>query len=96
MPRVDAPAADGDHRFVARRCARRRHELAPGGNRLELPWLSGGVVQMGKASGVATPANSFIYAALKQTEKAREAWHKSLSLEPNEEVRKKLEPSGTK
>ena len=37
-----------------------------------------------------------IYAALKQTEKAREAWHKSLSLEPNEEVRKKLEPSGTK
>jgi 2-dehydropantoate 2-reductase len=35
------------------------------GNRLELPWLSGGVVQMGKALGVATPANAFIYAALK-------------------------------
>ena len=32
-----------------------------------------------------------IYAALKQPEKAREAWRKSLSLEPNEEVRKKLE-----
>jgi tetratricopeptide (TPR) repeat protein len=37
-----------------------------------------------------------IYAALKQVEKAREAWRKSLSVEPNEEVRKKLEPSGIK
>jgi tetratricopeptide (TPR) repeat protein len=35
-----------------------------------------------------------IYAALKQPEKAREAWRKSLSLEPNAEVSKKLEPSG--
>ena len=35
------------------------------GNRLELPWLSGGVVQMGKTSGVATPGNAFVYAALK-------------------------------
>jgi 2-dehydropantoate 2-reductase len=35
------------------------------GNRLELPWLAGGVVQMGKALGVATPANGFILAALK-------------------------------
>ncbi|HTT36058.1 MAG TPA: 2-dehydropantoate 2-reductase [Burkholderiales bacterium] len=35
------------------------------GNRLELPWLSGGVVQLGKELGVATPANGFIYAALK-------------------------------
>jgi len=32
-----------------------------------------------------------IYAALHQTEKAREAWTKSLSVESNEEVRKKLE-----
>ena len=37
-----------------------------------------------------------IYAALKQTEKAREAWRKSLSLEPSEEIRKKLESSGPK
>ena len=37
-----------------------------------------------------------IYNTLKQVEKAREAWSKSLSLEPNEEVRKKLEPSGPK
>ena len=35
------------------------------GNRLELPWLSGGVVEIGKQLGVATPANQFIYAALK-------------------------------
>jgi tetratricopeptide (TPR) repeat protein len=35
-----------------------------------------------------------IYAALNQTDKAREAWTKSLAVEPNEEVRKKLE-SGT-
>ena len=37
-----------------------------------------------------------IYAALKESEKAREAWRKSVSLEPNEEIRKKLEASGTK
>lgn len=35
------------------------------GNRLELPWLAGGVVKMGKELGVATPANAFVYAALK-------------------------------
>jgi tetratricopeptide (TPR) repeat protein len=32
-----------------------------------------------------------IYAALDQLDKAREAWSKSISLEPNEEVKKKLE-----
>jgi tetratricopeptide (TPR) repeat protein len=32
-----------------------------------------------------------IYAALRQPDKAREAWRKSLSLEANEEVRKKIE-----
>ena len=30
------------------------------GNRLELPWLSGGVVGMGRELGVATPANGFV------------------------------------
>lgn len=35
------------------------------GNRLELPWFAGGVVRMGRELGVATPANGFIYAALK-------------------------------
>jgi tetratricopeptide (TPR) repeat protein len=37
-----------------------------------------------------------IYAALHEMEKARESWHKSLSLEANEEVRKKLEASEAK
>lgn len=35
-----------------------------------------------------------IYAALNQLDKAREAWEKSLSLEANAEVRKKLDQSG--
>jgi 2-dehydropantoate 2-reductase len=35
------------------------------GNRLELPWLAGGVVQMGKTLNVATPASGFVLAALK-------------------------------
>ncbi len=35
------------------------------GNRLELDWLSGMVVGMGRDLGVATPANDFVYAALK-------------------------------
>lgn len=35
------------------------------GNRLELPWLSGGVVTLGRAQGVPTPAHAFVYTALK-------------------------------
>jgi tetratricopeptide (TPR) repeat protein len=34
-----------------------------------------------------------IYAGLKQTDKAREAWKKSLALEPSDEVRKKIGPT---
>jgi len=34
-----------------------------------------------------------VYAALQQPEKAREAWEKSVSLEANEQVRKKLNPN---
>ncbi len=37
-----------------------------------------------------------IYAALQQPEKACEAWRKSLLIEPNPQVSKKLEASGTK
>jgi tetratricopeptide (TPR) repeat protein len=37
-----------------------------------------------------------IYAAIGQTEKAREAWTKSVSLEANEEIQKKLEPGEKK
>ena len=35
------------------------------GNRLELPWLSGTVVRLGRELDVPTPANNIIYAALK-------------------------------
>jgi 2-dehydropantoate 2-reductase len=35
------------------------------GNRLELPWFSGKVVELGRRHGIPTPVNGFIYAALK-------------------------------
>jgi 2-dehydropantoate 2-reductase len=35
------------------------------GNRLELPWLSGGVDAMGRELGVPTPGHHFVYVALK-------------------------------
>ena len=37
-----------------------------------------------------------IYEALKQPEKAREAWRKSVSLEPSEGISKKIEANGPK
>jgi 2-dehydropantoate 2-reductase len=35
------------------------------GNRLELPWYAGKVVELGRRHGIPTPVNGFIYAALK-------------------------------
>jgi 2-dehydropantoate 2-reductase len=35
------------------------------GNRIELPWLSGKVVELGRKHGVATPLHAFMYAILK-------------------------------
>ena len=35
------------------------------GNRLELPWFSGRVAELGRRHAIPTPANAFIYAALK-------------------------------
>jgi len=35
------------------------------GNRLELPWFAGKVVELGRCHAIPTPANAFIYAALK-------------------------------
>ena len=40
------------------------HDLERG-NRLELDWLSGKVVEFGRALGIATPANDAAYAVLK-------------------------------
>ena len=42
------------------------------GNRLELDWLSGAVVRLGKELGVPTPANSFVYTALKLSKEGTE------------------------
>ncbi len=41
------------------------HQDRERGNRLELDWLAGAVVRMGHELGVETPANVFIYTALK-------------------------------
>ena len=35
------------------------------GNRLELPWFAGKIVELGRRQGIPTPVNGFIYAALK-------------------------------
>jgi 2-dehydropantoate 2-reductase len=35
------------------------------GNRLELPWLSGKVVELGRKHGVPTPTHDMAYAMLK-------------------------------
>jgi 2-dehydropantoate 2-reductase len=35
------------------------------GNRLELPWFAGKVVELGRRHGIPTPTNGFIYTALK-------------------------------
>ena len=35
------------------------------GNRLELPWFAGKVVELGRLHGIPTPVNGLIYAALK-------------------------------
>lgn len=42
------------------------------GNRLELPWLSGKVVELGRTLGVPTPANGFVHAALKLHQDGRQ------------------------
>ncbi len=40
-------------------------------SKLELPWFAGKVVELGKQLGVSTPANQFIYAALKHHKDGR-------------------------
>ena len=35
------------------------------GNRIELPWLSGKVIELGRKHGVPTPTHAFMYAMLK-------------------------------
>jgi 2-dehydropantoate 2-reductase len=35
------------------------------GRQIELPWFAGKMVELGRRHTIATPANAFIYAALK-------------------------------
>jgi 2-dehydropantoate 2-reductase len=35
------------------------------GNRLELPWFAGKVVDLGRCHNIPTPVNSFVHTALK-------------------------------
>jgi 2-dehydropantoate 2-reductase len=43
------------------------------GNRLELDWLQGKVVELGKKQGIATPANEYVYKVLKLLRNGRSA-----------------------
>jgi 2-dehydropantoate 2-reductase len=45
------------------------------GNRLELPWFAGKVVELGRRHGIPTPVNGFIYAALKPYVSGRDLEH---------------------
>ena len=63
---------------------------------MSMPWVSEPSHMSEKPDATVYDHLGDIYAALEQLEKAREAWRKSLSVEPNEEVRKKLEASGRK
>ena len=56
MSKVDTYPAN----MIASMCGDLRRSI-----RLELPWLSGMVAKFGRELGIATPANQFVYAALK-------------------------------
>jgi 2-dehydropantoate 2-reductase len=67
---VRLPPDSVDRTLTAMRAMPAHHMTSMGndllhGNRLELPWFSGKVVELGRRHAVPTPANTFIYAALK-------------------------------
>ena len=66
---VDLPADFGDSRLdfadnVPAEMTTSMHHDLKAGNRLELPWLAGAVVRMGREAGVPTPVCQTVYAAL--------------------------------
>jgi len=67
---VDLPPATIDNTLAQLRAlppqmmASMGHDLIRG-NRLELPWLGGKVIELGRRHDIPTPMNGFIYAALK-------------------------------
>ena len=67
---VRLPPNSADKTIAAIRAMPPHHMASMGndllrGNRLELPWFAGKVVELGRRHAIATPANGFIYAALK-------------------------------
>ena len=56
---VDEHAQD-DSELPGRRRSRRCSKISSAAGRLELPWLSGAVVRIGKEVGVPTPIHQFI------------------------------------
>ena len=66
---VDLPENFGDTRLdfadaVPAEMTTSMHHDLKAGNRLELPWLAGAVVRMGRQTGVPTPVCQTVYAAL--------------------------------
>lgn len=67
---VNLPPDAAEHALATIRSMPEHHMASMGndllrGNRLELPWLAGRVVQLGRRHGIPTPVNEFVYAALK-------------------------------
>ena len=67
---INLPPDAAEHALATIRSMPDHHMASMGndllrGNRLELPWLAGKVVQLGRRHGIPTPVNEFVYAALK-------------------------------
>ena len=67
---VALPADAFEHGLATIRSMPDHHMTSMGndllrGNRLELPWFAGKVAELGRRHGIPTPANDFVYAALK-------------------------------
>jgi 2-dehydropantoate 2-reductase len=67
---IRLPSDSGEKTLAMMRSMPPHHTTSMGndllrGNRLELPWFAGKVVELGRRHSIPTPANGFIYAALK-------------------------------
>ncbi len=67
---VRLPPNSADKALAAMRSMPAHHMTSMGndlirGNRIELPWFAGKVAELGRRHAIPTPANAFIYAALK-------------------------------
>jgi 2-dehydropantoate 2-reductase len=67
---VDLPPDSVERTFALMRSMPDHHMTSMGndlsrGNRLELPWFAGKVVELGRRRAIPTPVNGFIYSALR-------------------------------